>query len=98
MHVSLNPEMERLVTEKVESGMYPSADEVIREALRLLHERDERRQARLKELRREIQVGLEDLANGQYSTYDDHTLPQLAREIKTEGRKKRARARNHRAG
>jgi antitoxin ParD1/3/4 len=40
MNVSLTPELEQLVTEKVESGRYTSASEVIREALRLLEEHD----------------------------------------------------------
>lgn len=34
MHVSLTPELERLVKEKVDSGLYNNASEVIREALR----------------------------------------------------------------
>ena len=40
MNVSLTPELERLVNEKVESGLYQTASEVVREALRLLKERD----------------------------------------------------------
>jgi antitoxin ParD1/3/4 len=40
MNVSLTPEFERLVNEKVESGLYQTASEVVREALRLLKERD----------------------------------------------------------
>ncbi|MBI1370427.1 MAG: type II toxin-antitoxin system ParD family antitoxin [Planctomycetes bacterium] len=36
MHVSLTPEMERLVAEKIATGRYRSADEVIQEGLRLL--------------------------------------------------------------
>src|SRR6266852_3642394 len=91
MNVSLTPELERLVTEKVESGMYTSASEVIREALRLLKERDELRQTRLAELRREIQVGLDQLEQGQYSTYDEQSLKTLVQEVRTEGRNKRAR-------
>ena len=39
MNVSPTPELERLVNEKVESGMYQTASEVVREALRLLKER-----------------------------------------------------------
>jgi antitoxin ParD1/3/4 len=31
----LTPELERLVNEKVESGLYKTASEVVREALRL---------------------------------------------------------------
>lgn len=43
MNVSLTPDLERFVREKVESGLYNSASEVVREALRLLvdHDRDE---------------------------------------------------------
>jgi antitoxin ParD1/3/4 len=35
MHISLTPELERAVKEKVDSGLYNNASEVIREALRL---------------------------------------------------------------
>jgi antitoxin ParD1/3/4 len=35
MHVSLTPELERAVKEKVESGLYSDASEVVRDALRL---------------------------------------------------------------
>ena len=40
MNVSLTPELEQLVNEKVKSGFYQTASEVVREALRLLSERD----------------------------------------------------------
>lgn len=35
MHVSLTPELEKMVKAKVESGLYNNASEVIREALRV---------------------------------------------------------------
>ena len=35
MHVSLTPELEKMIKEKVESGLYNNASEVIREALRV---------------------------------------------------------------
>jgi len=41
MNVSLTPDLERFVREKVESGLYNSASEVVREALRLLVARDD---------------------------------------------------------
>jgi antitoxin ParD1/3/4 len=40
MNVALTPELEKIVTERVVSGRYASASEVIAEALRLLDERD----------------------------------------------------------
>ncbi len=64
MNVSLTPELESLVHEKVESGLYTSASEVVREALRLLNDKDTIQQQRLAELKREIAVGLEDLKQG----------------------------------
>lgn len=92
MNVSLTPELEQLVTEKVKSGLYTSASEVIREALRLLRERDEVRQVKLQELRREIQLGMDDLEAGRATTYNDDTLPSLVEKIQQEGRKRRALA------
>jgi antitoxin ParD1/3/4 len=43
MNVSLTPELEEMVSRKVESGLYTSASEVIREGLRLLKEQDDLR-------------------------------------------------------
>ena len=40
MKLSLSPETERLIEEKVSSGRYQSADEVVREGLRRLDEGD----------------------------------------------------------
>lgn len=42
MNVSLTPELEQFVQEKVDSGRYTSASEVVREALRLMEKRDRR--------------------------------------------------------
>jgi antitoxin ParD1/3/4 len=47
MNVSLTPHLEKLVSQKVASGLYNSASEVIREALRLLEEQDRMRQLKL---------------------------------------------------
>ena len=40
MKISLSPDLERLIAEKVNSGRYHSADEVVREGLNLLQERE----------------------------------------------------------
>lgn len=66
MNVSLTPELEQFVNEKVASGMYYSASEVIREGLRLLKEQEALRQMRLEELRREIAIGVEQADRGQF--------------------------------
>jgi len=55
MNVSLTPELEQYIRTKVDSGRYLSASEVVREALRLL----EQKEKRLEALRVEIQKGLD---------------------------------------
>ncbi|MBW4567461.1 MAG: type II toxin-antitoxin system ParD family antitoxin [Tolypothrix carrinoi HA7290-LM1] len=59
MNISLTTELEKWVQSKVESGLYTSASEVIREGLRLLKEQDALKEIRLAELRREIQQGID---------------------------------------
>lgn len=55
MNVHLTPELEQLVQIRVESGRYNSAGEVVREALRLLEQRDEVFNLRKDEIRTEIE-------------------------------------------
>ncbi len=84
MNVSLTPELEQLVSDKVKSGLYNSASEVVREALRLLKEQDALKAYRLGELRREIAVGIEQANRGEVAPLDIGT-------IKVEGRKRLGR-------
>ena len=65
MNVHLTPELEQLVQNKVKTGRYNSASEVVREALRLLEEHDQNRQMRLQEIRRKIQEGWDSLGRGE---------------------------------
>ena len=58
MNISLTPQLEEMVKTKVASGLYGSASEVLREALRLLEERDRIHAMRIEELRAEIKKGL----------------------------------------
>jgi antitoxin ParD1/3/4 len=87
MNVSLTPELEKLVQEKVASGLYQTASEVIREGLRLLKERDDRQTAALREA---IQEGLTQLKTGKYQEYTDATLADLTQAVKARGRQRLA--------
>lgn len=86
MNVSLTPELEAFVTEKVESGLYSSQSEVVREGLRLLMERDRMLEARLGELRKEIAKGLEEARGGELIPGE-----QVFEEIRAMSRERRAR-------
>jgi antitoxin ParD1/3/4 len=59
MNVNLTPRLESYVQQKVAEGGYESTDEVIREAVRLLEERDKIRAAKIRDLRAAIQEGLD---------------------------------------
>ena len=52
MSVHLTPELEQLVQARVKSGRCNSASEVVREALRLMEQKDEVRAIQLQELRK----------------------------------------------
>ena len=65
MNVSLPSAMEKMVDERVRSGMYSSASEVVREALRLLKERDELRRQQLEQLRKDIAIGIAQADRGE---------------------------------
>jgi antitoxin ParD1/3/4 len=64
MNVSLTPELERRVEDRVRSGMYGSASEVIREALRLFFRHDEARMREVDDLDHRIGIGLAELDRG----------------------------------
>lgn len=58
MNVSLTPHLEEMVQKKVASGAYTSASEVVREALRLLEEKDIIRAHRFAALKKDIEDGI----------------------------------------
>ena len=64
MNINLTPQLEQMVREKVASGHYSSASEVVREALRLMEREDQFQAAKLAQLRRDIQDGLESGSAG----------------------------------
>ncbi len=65
MNVNLTPELEKLVREKVASGLYNSHSEVVRESLRLLVEQDRLREARVENLRSALAVGIQQADRGE---------------------------------
>jgi len=57
MNVSLTPELEKFVHDRVKTGRYHSASEVVREGLRLLESREQLRELQLDEMRRRLVLG-----------------------------------------
>ena len=63
MNISLTPELEKFVQDKVACGMYTSASEVIRESLRLLHTYEDVQKQRIGQLQHAIDIGMQDIEN-----------------------------------
>jgi antitoxin ParD1/3/4 len=77
MDESLTPQLERKIREKVESGHYDSAREVMTEALRLLDSRDEKREW----LREKMRVADEQYQAGNVHEDTDEFWARLDREV-----------------
>ena len=67
----------KMIDRLVSSGQYQNASEVLREGLRLVEERNREEKAKLKALREAIQVGIDDLEAGRYTTF--HSSEELRR-------------------
>ncbi len=80
INVSLTPQLEEMVRQKVAGGLYTSASEVVREALRLMEAQDRVQAVKLDRLRQDIQEGIE---SGEPSPWEPE-------EIKQAGRQRRA--------
>jgi antitoxin ParD1/3/4 len=81
---SIGEHFEGLIQSLIESGRYSTASEVMREGLRLLEAREERRQAKLEALRAEIQKGFDS------GPAEDVDISKMFERIKSEGRKRLA--------
>ena len=79
---SIGKHFEGLIERLIESGRYSTASEIMREGLRLVEEREERRKAKLEALRAEIQKGID---SGPAEEVGD-----MFARIKAEGRKRLA--------
>jgi putative addiction module CopG family antidote len=75
MDVSIPGDLEDFVVELVRTGSYHDPTEVVGEALQAFKKQ--------KELRQAIQAGMDELDRGQYVEYDDSSLTQFVKDIKT---------------
>jgi antitoxin ParD1/3/4 len=82
MNVSLTPQLESYVKQKVAAGMYNSVSEVMREALRLLEERDALKEMKLAALQRDINEGIDELDRGEGTPLNMDEIKAKARSLK----------------
>ncbi|MEI8295787.1 MAG: type II toxin-antitoxin system ParD family antitoxin [Alphaproteobacteria bacterium] len=65
MNISLNSQLEHFIEQKIKSGFYNSASEVVREGLRLLIEKEMLFQQQITKLNQDIDLGLQQLSLGE---------------------------------
>lgn len=70
-NVVLTDRQAELVERLVAEGRYQNASEVMREGLRLIEDKEERARAQLKALREAARVGIADIENGRYRTFEN---------------------------
>ncbi|MBV9756046.1 MAG: type II toxin-antitoxin system ParD family antitoxin [Alphaproteobacteria bacterium] len=73
-NVSLTPEQDAFIERSVRSGEYQNASEAVRDALRLLQQRQREEALKLKALRLQIDAGLEALRRGEFTEVADADL------------------------
>jgi antitoxin ParD1/3/4 len=83
---SIGKHFEGFIEKLIESGRYSTASEIIRHGLRIIEEREQRREAKLEWLRKEIQKGLDSGPSREFEP------KALAEEIKARGRRHLAEA------
>lgn len=88
MNISLTPEVEKFITDQVESGQYPTASEVVRAALRLLEEQGRSREERLADFQRELDRRIAAADRGEKMSGEESFQRIMARSA--EFRKRRA--------
>lgn len=86
MTVTLPTEIEKIVTEKVSSGAYKSADEVVSNGVRLLEAKEKGTEA----LRREIMRGFNDIQEGRFLAFSsDAELENFSDDIIQQAKERR---------
>ena len=81
MNISLTPELEKFIQSKVESRMYQTASEVVREAIRLMAQQDQDRQAKFEALKRDVQLGIDQFERGEYIEGKDLTVERIRKSV-----------------
>jgi antitoxin ParD1/3/4 len=66
MNVNLGPVFDEFVAELLNTGLYQSQSEILREGLRLLKEREDMKKVRLAEIRDEVSRGVTQADRGEF--------------------------------
>jgi antitoxin ParD1/3/4 len=90
MTITLTPELEKLVKEKVARGEYDSADAFVGEAVQQLVDQEKEEDAHQDQILARIQIAEAEIDRGDCREYDEETIHELAKDVHDRGLKKLA--------
>tara|TARA_R110002126_G_scaffold161279_2_gene309014 strand:+ start:432 stop:683 length:252 start_codon:yes stop_codon:yes gene_type:complete len=77
MNVNFTRTQEDYIRNLVASGKYNNASEVVREALRLLQQKEKEEELKLEFLRKAIETGEQQIADGKFTEYGEDEIEKL---------------------
>lgn len=94
-NVNLTDQQAEFIRQRVASGDYNNASEVVRDALRLLKAREEEYETRLDALRAELQKGFDDIEAGRYIELNGaEEIKAFFKDVERRGRERLAKEKN----
>jgi antitoxin ParD1/3/4 len=85
MNITLSPEIEELVREKVKRGEYDSPEALVGEAVHRLIEEEKEADADRDDIRARIEAAEAEIDRGEYVEYDEETIHELANDVHERG-------------
>lgn len=84
-NINLTDHWDHFIEHQIASGRYSNASEIVREALRLLEDKEQEQKARLKALRKAAKEGFDEIDQGMgIPLKDKKALRQFIEDIKAE--------------
>jgi putative addiction module CopG family antidote len=85
MTITLPPELEKLVKEKIARGEYDSADAFVGEAVQRLVDEERHEDAHRDEILPRIEAAEAEIDRGDYQEYDEDAIHELAKDVHERG-------------
>jgi antitoxin ParD1/3/4 len=94
-NINLTDYYDRFIEQSVAGGKYQNASEMVREALRLLEQRQSEDAARLDRLRAAAKAGFDSIDRGEYRDVDVRDIAEHVRSLGEQAPSRRKRSRSH---
>jgi antitoxin ParD1/3/4 len=91
MQLTIKPEHERIIEDRLRTGAFQSADEVVGRALELLAEHEQQEHERVESLRRDLLVGVQQAERGECTPWDKDAFLKRMHQEHDERRQEKAR-------